>query len=95
MDPSIQTRRPMTITIDLGPEEERKLFERASRRGQDVTAYIHGLIARDIQGVDAALASFCRQIEESGMSDSELADFFEEIREEVWQEKYGKPNKAS
>jgi len=30
----------MTITIDLGPEEESKLLERAAQSGQDVTAYV-------------------------------------------------------
>ena len=43
------------------------------------------LIARDIQGVDEALAPFRRQVEESGLSDADLGAFFEEVREEVWQ----------
>jgi len=42
-----------------------------------------------------ALAPFRRQVEESGMTDDELGDFFEEVREEVWQEKHGRPNKTS
>jgi hypothetical protein len=29
------------------------------------------------------------------MTDDELGDFFEEVREEVWQEKHGRPSKAS
>jgi len=29
------------------------------------------------------------------MTDDELGDFFEEVREEVWQEKHGRPNKTS
>ena len=38
----------MTITIDLKPDQERRLTERAARAGQDLTAYVHHLIDRDI-----------------------------------------------
>jgi hypothetical protein len=85
----------MTITLDLGPDEERKLAERAARSGQGVTAYVHHLIARDLQGVDEALAPFRRQVEEGGMSDEELESFFEDVRDEVWQEKHGRSGQAS
>jgi hypothetical protein len=88
-------RRAMNITIHLSPAEEKKVLERAAQSGQDVTAYIHRLIERDIQSVDEALAPFRRQVEESGMSDDELGAFFEEVNGEVWQEKHGKPGKAS
>ena len=54
----------MTITVELGPEEETKVLERAAQSGQNVTAYVRRLIARDIQGVDEALAPFRSQVEE-------------------------------
>jgi hypothetical protein len=85
----------MSITINLAPDEERKLLERAARNGQDVTAYVHRLIERDINDVEEALAPFRSQIAESGISDDELGSFFEEVREEVWQEKHGRPSKTS
>jgi hypothetical protein len=85
----------MTITVELGPEEETKLLDRAAQSGQNVTAYVHHLIARDIQGVDEALAPFRRQVEESGLSDAELRVFFEEVRQEVWQERHGNASEAS
>ena len=88
----------MTITIRLSDEEQRRLAERAARNGRDVADYVHLLIERDIQepaAVDQALAPFRRQVEESGMTDDELGDFFEEVREEVWQEKHGRPSKTS
>ena len=88
----------MTITIRLSDDEQRRLAERAARNGRDVAEYVHLLIERDIEGpsaVDQALAPFRRQVEESGMTDDELGDFFEEVREEVWQEKHGRPSKAS
>jgi hypothetical protein len=91
----LETRPPMTITVELGPEEESKLLGRAAQSGQDVTTYIHRVIARDIQGVDEALAPFRRQVEESGLSDADLGAFFEEVREEVWQQKNSKSSQAS
>lgn len=44
---------------------------------------------------DEALAPFRREVAESGMTDEELRDFFEEVREEVYREKHGRPSKAS
>lgn len=85
----------MTITLHLGPDEEKKLAERAARSGQGLTDYVHRLIARDIQDVDTALAPFRRQVEESGMSDEDLESFFEEVRDEVWREKQGQPSRES
>ncbi len=88
----------MTITIRLSDEEQRRLSERAARNGRDVAEYVHLLIERDIQepsAVDQALAPFRREVEASGMNDDVLGDFFEEAREEVWQEKHGGPGKTS
>lgn len=88
----------MTITIRLSEDERRRLAERAARNGRDLAEYVHLLIERDIQGssaVDEALALFRRQVEESGMTDNELGDFFEEVRQEVWQEKHGRPSENS
>jgi hypothetical protein len=88
----------MTITIRLSDDEQRRLAERAARDGRDLADYVHLLIARDIQepaSVDEALAPFRRQVEESGVTDDELGDFFEGVREEVWQEKHGRPSETS
>ena len=85
----------MSITIDLTPDQERKLSERAARTGQDLAAYVHRLIERDIKDVDDALAPFRRQVADSCISDSELASFFESVRDEVWREKHGLPDNGS
>ena len=88
----------MTITIRLSDDQQRQLAERAARHGRDLAEYVHWLIERDIQGptaVDQALAPFRRQVQESGMTDDELGDFFEEVREEAWQEKHGRPSPTS
>jgi hypothetical protein len=38
---------------------------------------------------DAALAAFPREVKESGMTDDELRGYFEELRDEVYQERHG------
>jgi len=88
----------MTITIRLSDDEQRRLAERAARNGRDLAGYVHLLIERDIQepgAVNQALAPFRREVEQSGMTDDELGDFFEEVREEVWREKHGRPSHPS
>jgi hypothetical protein len=88
----------MTITIRLSDDEQRRLAERAARLGRDLADYVHLLIERDIHGpatMDEALGPFRSQVEESGMTDDELAHFFEGVREEVWQEKHGPPKETS
>jgi predicted DNA-binding protein len=97
VDINREAAHAMTITIRLSDDEQRLLAERASRTGRDLADYVHLLIERDIHGptdVDEALAPFRRQVEESRMTDEELGDFFEEVREEVWQEKHGRPSKT-
>jgi hypothetical protein len=87
----------MTITIRLTPEQERRLSDRAAKTGQDVAAYVQRLIDRDIEAdsLDASLAPVRRQFEESGMTDEELAALVEEVREDIWQEKQGRPSQRS
>jgi hypothetical protein len=84
---------PMTVIIHLPPEMETRLLERARAKGQDVSGFVHQLLEKELetpQTVDEALAPFRKQVAESGMTDDELDNFFQEIREEVWQEKHGK-----
>jgi hypothetical protein len=87
----------MTITISLSPEQEKRLAERAAQAGQEVTAYIHQLIDHDIQAesLDVILAPVRRNFEQSGMTDEDLAALVEEVREDIWQEKHGRPSKTS
>ena len=87
----------MTIMISLNPEQERRLAERAARAGQEIAAYVHQLIDHDIQaeGLDALLAPVRRNFEQSGMTDEDLAALVEDVREDIWQEKHGRPSKTS
>jgi len=86
----------MTINISLSPEQERRLTERAAQAGQGVTAYVHHLIDCDIkaEGLDAILAPVRRNFEQSGMTDDDLATLVEEVREDIWREKHGRPSNA-
>jgi hypothetical protein len=85
----------MTINISLSPEQERRLIDRAAQAGQGVTAYVHYLIDRDIKAksLDAILAPVRCNFEQSGMTDDDLAALVEEVREDIWREKHGRPSK--
>jgi hypothetical protein len=99
----------MSITISLPPEIEEKLRRRAAERGQTVDGFVRQIVEREVLGPngerpseapprlpsDEALTPFRKEIAESGMTDDELLKFFEEVREEVYQEKQGRPGKAS
>ena len=88
----------MTITIDLPSEVESKLKTQASNDGLKVEDYVKTLIKEasdrreriekdSEKSFDEILAPIQKGFQESGMSEDEILDFFEEVREEVWQEK--------
>jgi hypothetical protein len=87
----------MTITINLSSEQERRLAERASRTGRDVAGYVHHLIDRDLDAetLDTILAPVRRDFEQSSMTDDDLTALVEEVREDIWREKHGRPSKES
>ena len=88
----------MTITIDLPSEVEAKIKTQASHDGVEVEDYVKTLIeeaAKRRERIEKEseksfaeiLAPVHKEFEESGMSEEELDEFIEELREEVWQEK--------
>ncbi len=88
----------MTITIDLPVETEEKVKTQALQDGVKVDDYVKKLIAEAAarreriekeseKSFQEILALVHKEFEESGMSEDELTDFLEEMREEVWQEK--------
>ena len=87
----------MTITISLSPEQEKRLAERAAQAGHEVVTYINLLIDRDLdaESLDAILAPVRRNFEQSGMTDEDLTALVEEVREDIWREKHGRPSKTS
>jgi len=88
----------MTITIDLPPETEEKVKTQALQDGVKVDDYIKTIIAEATarreriekeseKSFREILAPIHSEFEKSGMSEEELTEFLEELREEVWQEK--------
>jgi hypothetical protein len=88
----------MTITIDLPAEIEEKVKLQASHDGVKVEDYVKSLIKEasdrreriekeSEKSFREILAPIHTEFEESGMSEEELTEFLEELREEVWQEK--------
>jgi predicted transcriptional regulator len=80
----------MTVTIDLPPELEEALRQQAVQTGQDVQVFVLQAVKEKIARAltfDEVCAPFARAVEATGMTDEEFDRFFEEVREEVWQEK--------
>lgn len=80
----------MTVTLELEPEVESILEERAKAEGCDVEGYVRKLIEKDInrkQTFDEILAPFREAVEKSGMSDEELDSLFTESRREIFKAK--------
>jgi len=92
----------MTITLNLLPETERKLHERAAANGQTVEVFIRQVLEREVvdtgglhtatvpgcsKPLDQLLEPVRREFEESGMTEEELVRFLTEVREEVRKER--------
>ncbi len=83
----------MTVTIDLPPELENTVRQHAARSGQDVSAFVLQAVREKIakaRTFDQVCAPFAEAVAATCISDEEFDRFFEEAREEVWQEKQGK-----
>jgi hypothetical protein len=80
----------MTVTIDLSPDEERRLQERAAQLGQDLTAYLHRLIRENLDATPPArsrtfaeiLAPVHEDFRKSGMTEEELDTLLREALSE-------------
>jgi hypothetical protein len=84
------------LQIPLPPDAEEALRERARAKGQDVGSYAARLIqeALSAPSVEELLAPFRRQVEESGLTDEELNQLGEELRDEVWRERQAQKAKS-
>lgn len=82
----------MTITLHLSPEEEQEIKKRAASRGQNVDAFVHQLITKEIKtppvSMFEAAEPFARAIEASGMTDEEFDALVEETIQEVRAERH-------
>jgi hypothetical protein len=79
----------MTLSISISPSAEAKLREKAAAIGQPLDEYASRVLEQEATKptVDEVLAPFRKQVAESGMSDDELDDFFEGVREQAFQER--------
>ena len=88
----------MSITVDLKLETEARVKTQSLRNGVKIEDYVSELVEeasdrreRIERGTEKSfaeiLAPIHKEFEESGMSEAELTEFLEELREEVWQEK--------
>lgn len=72
----------------ISEETLRLLDKRVLQQGGDRSTYIRDLLDRELHAptLTELLAPFRKQVAESGMTEDELDDLFEEAREEVYQE---------
>jgi predicted transcriptional regulator len=81
----------MSLTIELPAETERELSALAKESGRTPEAVAVELLERHLalRTMDEILAPFRKQVAESGMSEEELDAFFQDVRQEVWEEQQG------
>lgn len=87
----------MTILIELHPDEERELQERAQTRGQELPEYVRHVLKEHIRYIpdpatasktfDQILAPVREGWQQSGMKEEEITALFEETRDEVRKER--------
>ena len=71
----------MTISIELRPDEERVLRERARENGQDISEYLHLVLKEHIEGSKPfaeILTPVWEGFRQSGMTEEQAAEFLEE-----------------
>jgi hypothetical protein len=78
-----------TLTINISPEVQARLAERAKNSGQDIVEYVEVLVAEQISRptLDEILAPVRREFAESGMTEDELDEFLYSMRRKVKEEK--------
>lgn len=86
-----------TVTLNLPPETEHKLREKAGFAGLTLEDFLGRLAVQAANGVvgpkatfDQILAPVRQGFAESGLSDAELAAEFEAARDELWDSAHGR-----
>jgi Tfp pilus assembly protein PilO len=77
------------LTINITPEAKAALQQRAAANGQDIKDFVEQMVNQQAlrPTLDELLAPVRQDFADSGMTEDELDEFLEEVREEVWQEK--------
>lgn len=84
----------MTINIELRPDEERVLRERARQSGRDVSEYVHLVLKEHIEGGKTfaeILSPVWEGFRQAGLNEDQAAEFLEDELEEVRRERKGHP----
>src|SRR5438552_3187560 len=73
----------MVLTLEIPPELERKLTERASAIDEDASQYVRRILERDLTlpSLDDVLAPLRDQVERSQITDDELDALVEQARQ--------------
>ena len=77
----------MSLVITLPSHLEEKLRQRAAEVGKDALAFACEAIEEKLHGprsLDEILAPFREQVAQSGMTDQEMDEFYEGLRDEAW-----------
>jgi hypothetical protein len=85
----------MTLTINLPPEVEQAARRYAARSGEELSAFVLQAVKEKIarsRTFAEVSAPFAQAVKATGMTDEEFDRFFEDVRQEVWDEKQGKPS---
>ena len=84
----------MTINIELRPEEERVLRERARQSGRDVSEYVHLVLKEHIEGAKSfaeILTPVWEEFRRGGMTEDQASEFLEEELRDARRERKGNP----
>ena len=84
----------MSLAIELSGDLERRLTLLAEREGKSLPEFAAGVLRSvanedseaTAESIDVILAPFRKQVAESGMSEDELDAFFQDLRQEFWEE---------
>lgn len=82
----------MTHTIELSELDERELTKRVAKTGLSMETILNRAVANYLaeeQSTAEILAPFRQDVAESGMTEAQLDEFFQGVRQEVWDEQHG------
>ncbi len=79
----------MVLNITVPPDTEARLRERAEAQGEDVASYAARLLCEVVASpsIEDLLAPFRQQVDESGMTDEQLDDFYRHLRDKAFHDR--------
>ena len=81
----------MSVVLELEPEVEEKLKERAAARGSEFNIYLETELKKlaNAHSYEEIMAPVWKDFEDSEMTEEEFGEFVDDLREKTWQEKKG------